>query len=99
MAASIKRNETEEAGAREFPGVTAGKSYAVQGYTGGGAVIVNDSGKFVHVGFADLDSCWSVTDETAKAAKKADAQSKAADKAAAAERAEAASETKSETTA
>lgn len=78
MAASIKRNavESPEEGAREICGVTDGKSYAVQGYTGGGVVFVNDEGKFSHVSFADIEAVWSVTDNDAAKDKGADKKAK-----------------------
>lgn len=88
MSASIKRNGDPEEGARSFPGITTGKSYPVQGYTGGGVVIINDDGKFAHVGFSDIDAGWTVTDDTA--AKKAAADKAASDKAAATKKAAAA---------
>lgn len=70
MPVSIKRSSDSEDGARQFPGITSGKDYPVQGFSGGGLVVVNDDGKFLHVGFADVDADWTVTVEGA--AKKAD---------------------------
>lgn len=63
MPASIKRNQTEpsDEGARCFPGITAGKDYPVQGFSGGGVVVINDDGKFFHVSFADVDADWTVS--------------------------------------
>lgn len=52
--ASIKRNE-------DAPGITAEKSYTVEGITGGGVVIVNDDSKFSHVSFVDIDADWTVS--------------------------------------
>lgn len=75
MPTTIKRNGDPAEGVRSFPGVTAGKDYPVQGFSGGGVIVVNDDGKFLHVGFADIDADWTVTDQ--------DAAKKAADKAAA----------------
>lgn len=60
MPASIKSK------AKNIPRITAGKSYAVQGITGGGVVIVDDEGKFSHVSFFEIDAGWTVTDDGAE---------------------------------
>jgi len=62
MPASIKRDKTQT----EVAGITSGKDYAVQGYTGGGAIIINDESAFYHVGFAHIGADWTVTDQGAK---------------------------------
>lgn len=79
MSVSIKRNQTEgaEDGARETPGITDGKSYPVRGFTGGGVVVLNDSDKFLHLSFSDIDAGWTVTDDAAKAKAKAKADAEA----------------------
>jgi hypothetical protein len=64
MSASIRLSEAQDTVVPA--GITAGKSYTVQGVSGGGVVIVNDDGKFAHVSFSDIDTGWVVTDESAE---------------------------------
>ena len=62
MTHSIKRKEDDV-------GITAGKDYPILGYSGG-AVILNDDGKFQVVGFDRVDNDWEVTSSEAQKSKK-----------------------------